>query len=167
VPTSYPYFKDDVKVHLVSILSTTDRILDVGAGSGGYAHLLRPELTNIDAVEIWEPYVERFNLTPLYKQIFIENIVTFKRLADYNYIIFGDVLEHLAVEDAHHLLTTITMLEIKCLVAVPYQYEQGAYDDNVYETHLQPDLTHDIFLNRYPYMQLFAKNHIYGYYINY
>jgi hypothetical protein len=39
--------------------------------------------------------------------------------------------------------------------------------DNVHETHLQPDLTPEIFLERYPMMKLLVGDDKYGYYINY
>lgn len=167
MPGSYGFFKNEVKLHLVSILFEIDRILDVGPGYGTYANLLKPELTNIDAIEIWEPYIQKFNLHSLYKNIFIGNILDFEKVRDYDYIIMGDVLEHIDTGNAQRLLTSITNFGIKCLVAIPYQYPQGEHDGNMYETYLQPDLTNEIFLNRYPEMKILFRNNVYGYYINY
>ena len=46
-------------------------------------------------------------------------------------------------------------------------YPQGPYEGNVYETHLQPDITPENFLERYPELKCLFKNDYYGYYINY
>lgn len=167
MPGSYHYFKNEVKEHLVSSLPSNTKFLDVGPGYGTYAVLLRPEFVNIDAVEIWEPYVEKFNLKSMYKNIYIDDIVNFKDIDQYNYIILGDVLEHISVENSQKLLQNITSLGVKCLVAVPYMYPQGEHDGNIYESHLQPDLTHELFLKRYPQMKELFRNEFYGYYINY
>lgn len=167
MPGSYDFFKKEVKLHLISTLSPADKILDVGPGYGTYANLLAPELTNIDAIEIWEPYITKFNLKNLYKNVFNENILEFKDIGNYKYIIMGDVLEHISVIDAQRLLDDITLRKIKCLVAIPYMYPQGSHDGNVYETHLQPELTHETFLDTYPQMKVLFKNNLYGYYINY
>jgi hypothetical protein len=79
----------------------------------------------------------------------------------------GDVIEHLSVDDAKKILDSISASNKKCMVAVPYLFEQGEEYGNVHETHLQPDLTHEIFLSRYPQMNLLYKDENYGYYINY
>ena len=85
----------------------------------------------------------------------------------YDYFIFGDIIEHLSIEDATDLLNYINMRKQKCMVAIPFEMEQGEEHGNIHETHLQPDLTHEIFLERYPFMKLLFKNDLYGYYINY
>ena len=42
--------------------------------------------------------------------------------------------------------------------------EQGICEDNVYEIHLQPDLTPTNMLERYPRLTLLCANDLYGYY---
>jgi hypothetical protein len=79
----------------------------------------------------------------------------------------GDVLEHITFVQAKNLLDKITAKDKLCLVAVPYMYEQGESEGNVHEIHHQADLTHEIFLERYPCMKLLYKDDGYGYYINY
>ena len=76
-------------------------------------------------------------------------------------------LEHLSVEDAEELLTTIDVLGIECMVAVPYMMAQdGAEYGNDYETHHQADLTPEVMLERYPGLKPLYTNQWYGYYIN-
>lgn len=166
MPYSYDYFKLEVGRHLVKNLPPDTKILDAGAGSGKYGSMLRHWFNYIDALEIFEPYIEQFKLNEIYNNVYNDNIVSFD-ISIYDYIIMGDILEHLSVEDAHNLLTKIHLSNKKCLVAIPYTMEQGEVNGNIYETHLQPDLTHEVFLFRYPMMKLLYRNFEYGYYINY
>jgi len=166
MPYSYDYFKLEVGRHLVKNLSPDTKILDAGAGSGKYGSMLRHWFNYIDALEIFEPYIEQFKLKEIYNTVHIGNIIDFD-ISMYDYIIMGDILEHLSVENAHDLLSKIHLLGKKCLVAIPYTMEQGEVNGNIYETHLQPDLTHEVFLFRYPMMKLLYRNFEYGYYINY
>lgn len=142
------------------------QILDVGPGSGSYGIKLRDYFKQIDACEIYEPYVSQFVLKGIYNRVYVQDIVHF----DYNrydYIILGDVLEHLSVDQAQNLISDISDHRNYCMVAIPYEMEQDDVGGNIYERHLQPDLTHDIFLKRYPQMRLLFKNEIYGLYVNY
>jgi autotransporter strand-loop-strand O-heptosyltransferase len=53
------------------------------------------------------------------------------------------------------------------MVAIPYTMEQdGEEYGNVYETHLQPDLTPDIMKQRYPQLVSLYTNQWYGYYVS-
>lgn len=166
MPTSYNFFKDDVKNHLVNNINHSSKILDVGPGCGTYGILLKPEFKNIDAVEIWEKYIDKFQLKKIYNNVYVENILNFD-FSNYDYLIIGDVLEHIDLKNAQDLVKRICLLNKKCLIAVPYMYEQGTYDGNIYETHLQPDITQENFLQRYPQLKCLFKNNFYGYYINY
>lgn len=167
MPGSYHFFKKEYKEHMVSNFQTSIKILDVGPGYGTYSVLLSPEFKNIDAIEIWAPYIDQFNLHNLYNNIHLGSITHFDGMGEYEYIIMGDVLEHIAVPDAQALLKRIKDKGVKCMVAVPYTYAQGAHEGNIHETHLQPDLTHELFLERYENMHLLFNNEQYGYYINY
>ena len=53
------------------------------------------------------------------------------------------------------------------MVGVPYNYIQGEWEGNVYETHLQPDLTKENMVERYPHLKYLMGDEGYGYYINY
>ena len=84
----------------------------------------------------------------------------------YDCIIMGDILEHLTIKDAQKILNRITKNKQKCLVAVPYTMEQEEEEGNIYETHLQPDLTPENMLERYKQLKFLIGNNKYGYYIN-
>jgi len=166
MPYSYPLFKDVVRKHITDSFHKNIKILDVGAGSGVWSDLLYEDFRNMDALEIFQPYIEQFNLKDKYRNVFCADILKFD-FSKYDYLIMGDVVEHIDVKDAYVLLSKINMSFKYCMVAVPYLYEQGIMYDNEYEIHKQPDLTHEIFLRRYPMMRTFCKDDKYGYYINY
>jgi len=166
MPNSYGYFKPEVKDWFVENVPTSKRLLDVGPGQGTYSDLLRNLGYRMDAVEVWAPYVDQFSLRTKYDNVYIENILEFN-WTDYDFIILGDVLEHLGKEDAKRLINAMHFHGKHFLVAIPYTMEQdGEEYGNTYETHLQPDLTPDIMLERYPGLVPLYINNWYGYYVN-
>jgi len=165
MPESYGYFKDEVKNYLKNHVPLNHKILDVGPGLGTYSNLLRDFGYKMDCVEIWEPYVNEYNLKEKYDNVFIGDIMDFD-FSEYQFIILGDVLEHLTKEDGIKLIEKIHITRKRCLVAIPYTMEQGEYYGNIYEAHLQPDLTLEIMTERYPQLEMIYSNSQYGYYIS-
>jgi hypothetical protein len=168
MPTSYPIYKDSVRNWFLENVPLDTSILDIGAGCGTYSDLLRGYGYKMDAVEIWQPYIDKYDLLNKYDVVYNENInnMTLGHYELYDFYILGDVLEHLSVEEAQFLLSFLKMKDKRFLVAIPYQMEQGEYEGNVHETHLQPDLTPEIMEQRYPELEVLYSNQYYGYYIN-
>lgn len=164
MPESYGYFKNEVKNYIKENIPLNNKILDVGPGIGTYSNLLRGFGYKMDCIEIWEPYIHDFNLKEKYDNVYLGSIIDFD-ISDYDFIILGDVLEHLTKEDAVKLIEKIHVLGKKCLVAIPYTMEQGEYHGNIYETHLQSDLTLEIMSERYPQLEMIYSNTQYGYFI--
>ena len=165
MPHSYPFFKEDVKQWFIDNLPPGTKILDVGPGEGTYADLLEGLGYEMHAIEIYEPYVDRFYLKSKYKKVHVNNIMNFRpALGAYDFVILGDVLEHLTEADAKILIQDIKDRNMGCLVAVPYMMEQGEWEGNIHETHHQPDLTRHNVLERYPDLELLYANELYGYY---
>ena len=158
---SYPEGKNSVRDFLWYNLKPGAKILDVGAGGGTYRHLLGG-IYKWDAVEVWEPSA-RFIIT-WYDRVFGCDIRDFQYTEDYDLIIFGDILEHLSVEDAQRVLKEASRHSKAVLVAVPYCLPQEAINGNEAERHLQPDLTHTIFNERYPGFKRIHGSKYYGYY---
>lgn len=159
-------FVDDVRTHIANVVSRHHKILDVGAGSGTYVNLLAPLSYDIHALEIYEPYVRQFILPTMYRGVYVGDICTYD-YSEFDYLILGDVLQTIAVEPAQKLIKEICQSGKKCLVGVPYLYEQGPVGGNQYEEHLQPDLTPQVMQQRYPELQVLFRDLAYGYYINY
>lgn len=161
---SYPYYKKEVTQYLKNNFSEEATILDVGAGCGTYYEYLKDYFKNIEAIEIFEPNINNFKLKEKYQKVYNENILNFK-YDYYDIIIFGDILEHLDVEEAQQVLDYAFDKCKELIVAVPYLYPQGIAEDNIYEIHKQDDLTNEIMLQRYPKLKLLYGDNRYGYYI--
>lgn len=162
--TSYEFYKKDIKKYLEERFDENATILDVGAGCGTYYNLLHDYYKNIDAVEVFKPNIENYELEKKYREVYNINIKDFK-YCDYDIIIFGDIIEHLTVKDAQKVLKYAYKHCLEMIVAVPYMCEQGIAEDNIYEIHKQPDLTPENMIERYPMLKLLYSNDLYGYYV--
>ena len=161
---SYPYFKKEIASYLIDRFSNKCSVLDVGAGDGIYYDLIGDYFTKMDAVEIYMPNIKKYKLEWKYRTVYNTDIREFK-YEQYDIIIFGDVLEHLEVEEAQKVLEYALKRCREIVVAVPYCYKQGEIEGNKYEIHKQDDLTKENVLERYPYLKLLYGNEEYGYYI--
>ena len=162
--TSFSYFKEDIRDYLERNYKRNSKILDVGAGSGTYFELLHEYFKDIEGVEIFRPNIEKYELENKYKKVYNVDIRDFK-YDFYDIIIFGDIIEHLEIEDAKEVLKYALGRCKEAIVAVPYCYKQGIEYDNVYEIHKQDDLTPANMQERYPELELLYGNSEYGYYI--
>ncbi len=166
MPHSVEHGKERAIRYIEDNVQSTEAVLDVGPGSGIYGRQLRKRsYKHVDAVEIFPRYIDEFQLHDVYDEIFVEDIRTFTPRRPYQLMIFGDVLEHLAAEDAQ---ATIQRLKASCgimLFSLPWCFEQGAIDGNLHETHLQADLTPQIVKLRYPGMQQIYESELIGVYI--
>lgn len=159
MPYSTSKFKNEIKSLLIEKFPDRETtIVDVGAGAGSYADLLGGQYRNIDAVEIWRPYIAEFGLAGKYRNVFCEDASDFFRKAScprYDVAILGDVLEHLAVNEAADMIERCVARCGYVLVIVPFSCEQEESHGNHYERHLQPDLTFETMSERYgEYLEL-------------
>lgn len=162
--TSYKYFKKDVRNYIIDNFKKNIEILDVGCGEGTYYDLLKDYFANIDGVEVYAPNIEKYELRSKYRHIYNKDIRDFE-YKYYDLVIFGDILEHLEVEEAQKVLRYAIEHSLEVIVAVPYMYEQGIVEGNTYEIHKQDDLTPENVLERYPELELLYGNKDYGYYV--
>ena len=166
MPTSYPFFKQEIKQFILENIPSNSSILDLGVGCGTYSDMLKKYGYYMEGVEIHNPYINQYNLNSKYDQLHNTNLLEFNSYNHYDLVIMGDVLEHLSVSDARDVITKYLDKGSNLLIAVPFLMEQGEYEGNTYETHLQPDLTLEIMNERYPELELLYGNNYYGYYIN-
>src|SRR3990167_5439816 len=89
---SKPIIKDWLEQH-----PDIKTIVDLGPGAATYAKLMGGDYI-WKAVEIWGPYVEKFNLNEYYQEIRIGDI-RYMELPTGDCCIAGDILEHLRRED--------------------------------------------------------------------
>ena len=117
----------------------------------------------MDAVEIYEPNIVNHALEKKYNFVFHGDIADYK-YEWYDLIIFGDVIEHMSVDKAQSVLDYAWHRCRDMIVAVPYLYTQPAIYGNPWEEHIQNDLTHIIFSQRYKGFEPLWMNVEYGYY---
>ena len=113
--------------------------------------------------EIFTPNIEKHNLKALYRQVFNTDIKDFY-YEWYDLIIFGDVIEHMTVENAQQVIRNAWDKCEDMIIAVPYLYFQDELYGNKWEKHLQPDLTPKVFEKRYPGFEVIWANNEYAYY---
>ena len=137
MPHSHPFGKEWA-ADLFAV-AQPKRILDIGAGAGMWVDALRhraPEPQHWIAVEVWEPYIEKYALASKYDEI-INTDVRFITLPDIDLVIAGDVLEHIPEAEAVVLVERMKWHARHVLISVPVvHYEQGALEGNPHETHL-------------------------------
>lgn len=163
IATSYGYFKPEIQKWIYDNFSEESKILDVGPGSATYYKLLNSKYKNIDAVEVYEKNIIDYDLKNKYKNVVNKDIKDFE-YEYYDLIIFGDIIEHLTVEEAQNVLNYAYDRCKNMVVAVPYLLPQDA-NENPYELHKQGDLTIENMKERYPKLKLLYGNSKYGYYI--
>ena len=168
---SYNAGKDQVIDYIMGLYSEGYkkeymRILDVGACDGKWAALLRQAGYDgiLDAVEIFTPNV--IKILTLYDNVFAGDIFDYRYAKrTYDVAIFGDVIEHMEILDAQFVLGYAQDSCGEVIVGVPYLYHQDAIYGNEWERHIQDDLTHELFMERYPGFERFVHPQTdYGYY---
>lgn len=135
------------------------QILDVGPGAGIYADLVKERELNcdIDAVEIWEPYIRGFKLEEKYRTVYHDDIRNwFARHNNsqdvyYDLIIFGDILEHMSKDDAIRMWEYARKKATYVMLSIPIvYYPQGHSHDNPYEEHVKDDWSTAEVLDSFP-----------------
>ena len=137
--------------------------LDVGACNGKWFDLVGDYLT-MDAIEIWMPNIQKYELAKKYRTVMCSDIIKTNYLF-YDLIIFGDVLEHMSVSEAQKVIEYARPRCRDMLIAIPFLYEQGVKNGNPYEIHVQDDLTPELFEQRYPGFKPIFMSDNYAYYV--
>lgn len=112
-------------------------VLDVGAGDGKWGLLLRGRVNRIIGVEVWEDYINKYDLRSKYDEVVHCDIRYFNFQEFYDVIILGDVFEHLLYNEAVALLPRLKNNCYKMLLTIPISYcpQDGTVYGNPYETH--------------------------------
>ena len=145
-PESRPWIVNKIDV------SGAETVLDVGAGSGTYSDALKRAgiNLNIEAVEVWKPYIEEFDLENKYDKVYEQDI---RDRTDFNYdvVIFGDILEHMTEEEALAVWDKVSKQAKNAVIAIPIiHYHQPAINGNPYEEHITEDWTAEKVVDTFP-----------------
>jgi predicted TPR repeat methyltransferase len=122
------------------------KILDVGPGHGTYSLLLRSQLpqSHWSAVEIWEPYVERFGLEKIYDEVLIQDIREYAPQSPaFDLVLLGDVIEHMTQIEAQKAVEFLLQRSQLLLISIPIiDMPQAEVEGNPYERHIKADWNH-------------------------
>ncbi len=150
-----PYSADEGKDWFVKKLTSNSifTVLDVGPGAGIYGQLVNKNMTvigSVDAVEVWEPYIRKFNLNKIYTHVAVCDIRDWSNFS-YDLVIFGDVLEHMSRDDARAVWDFAAKRAKFAYISIPIvHYPQGEYDGNPYEEHVEDHWHHEEILDWFP-----------------
>ena len=137
---SDPINKPWTQEKIIELKPTT--VLDVGAGQGVYLDLIRQGLgagVIVNAVEVWQPYIDQFDLENRYNKLFAMDVKNMTNFA-YDLVILGDVLEHMSEQSAVELWDRISQQAKYAIISIPIiHYHQDAINGNPYEIHVEED----------------------------
>jgi hypothetical protein len=139
---------------------------DVGAGGGSWLDAMRPwfPYARWTAVEVWEPYVAKFDLLSRYHAVLVGDVREVA-LPFADVTLLGDVLEHMSVGEAVEVWERARAQSRLVIASVPLgEHPQGHVHGNAYETH-RATWTHDDVLMRLPGVKLNYIGEIVGVYV--
>lgn len=147
MPNSIRENNNDVRA-FVATHPEIQTALDVGPGEGTYHTLLGDLIPAMDAIEIWEKNIEEFKLRDRYRTVWHNDIRKWNDklyTGDFDLIIFGDVLEHMEVDEAVAVFNKALEHSKWVLVSVPIvHFPQDAIDGNKHEAHKIEDPLDDL-----------------------
>jgi hypothetical protein len=163
---SNPENKPWAQQKIIELKPTT--VLDVGAGQGTYLNLIRDGLgagVIVNAVEVWQPYIDEFNLLNRYDKLFPIDVRDMTNFG-YDLVILGDVLEHMSESDALILWERISKQAKYAMISIPIvHYHQDAINGNPYEVHVEEDWTVEKVLEKFSHIVEHNKFEVTGTFI--
>jgi predicted TPR repeat methyltransferase len=173
MPFSYREGKGYIKKWLGKRSKSIINVLDLGVGSGTYYNFFTkkyPLLTHSTwtGVEVWTPYIEKYELKSKYSCLINEDIrtVDYTSLGKFDLTFAGDILEHITKQEAINLVNTILKISSTLIISIPIiHFPQDEYEGNPYEAHIKDDWTHEEMIETFPQIKQFAKGNKIGVYI--
>jgi hypothetical protein len=135
-------------------------VVDVGPGEGTYSKLLRKPHQYWLAVEIWGPYISKYQLQNLYNKVVIADVVYWDPIFC-DVCICGDVIEHLQPSDAKRAICKLKKMSNHLILSIPIGFcPQGEAEGNPYERHIDPHWTFEkvVAIAGYPHKFLISKD---------
>ena len=140
-----PFSSNSGKNYIRSIVGTPKTVLDIGAGCGTYKDMFC-DMQNVHwtALEIWEPYVEKYGLRNKYDKVIVADVRDWEPEGTYDVCFCGDILEHMTAEQAAKVLEKLKACCDKVIVSIPLgHYPQDEYDGNPHEVHVEDNWSHE------------------------
>ena len=129
-------------------------VCDIGAGSGTYIELLSEtnHLAKWHGLEVWEPYVEKYDLRNRYDVLTVEDARKWAagNTQQFDVAIAGDVIEHMTKEESLELYKHLITNSQVVVMSIPIvHYPQDEYEGNPYERHVKDDWSHQEVLDSF------------------
>ena len=141
MPESDPLVRSAaIELIRVNALRLSKPILEIGVGNGYYGRTLKSMYSRAEiyGIEIWPGYLTSKHLD-WYKAVILADALSFNYSLfkdKLSLIIAADVVEHFEKEDAIKIINEWKKYVPWIIVTLPIQdFEQGAYQGNVHETH--------------------------------
>jgi hypothetical protein len=145
MPCSSPIFDSELELYFREVHHSS--VLDIGAGEGKYAEMLRrvqPQ-TKLIAVELDAGYVEEYRLRDLYDEVWGRDAADL--MSDlgrtYDAVILGDCIEHMRKSVGLDLLNFLVYRSRIIVVKFPVQMVQDPYQGHESEAHISVWSEHD------------------------
>lgn len=141
-----PYSADQGKQETIDWIDSIphNTMLDIGPGAGVYADMINSRgmwYTLLDAVEVWQPYIDTFGLKYKYTNVYNVDIRNHDNF-NYDVVIMGDILEHMTKEEAIAVWDKCASQAKHAVISIPIvHYPQGHEFGNPYEEHIKDDWT--------------------------
>ncbi len=158
MPSSSKEGKLIIKSWIEEFSSEVNTVVDLGVGNGTYHKLFcrkNPILKHAKwiGIEVWEPYIELYNLKNVYNYIEQEDIrlVDYQKFGNIDIVFVGDVLEHMTKEEAVHLIKKLLVNSKRVIVSIPIiHYPQDEVGGNPFERHIKDDWSHQEMIDTFP-----------------
>lgn len=172
MPWSEPEGKDVIGGWLHPNKDSIQRVLDIGVGSGTYHN----EFGQADkllshakwiGIEVWEPYIDRFNLNEKYDVIINHDArsLDYSKLDRFDVVFLGDVLEHMTKDEAIALIDKVSQVSNRVIISIPIIHlPQGEAEGNPYEVHVKDDWTHEEVMQTFK-VDKFSTGRVVGVYL--
>ncbi len=104
-------YRQEMLAYLLNNLSSTSKILDVGAGQGTWYHILHNHFKTIDALEVFEPTAQFLKTHKLYNKVIVAEATQYpiEHYKKYDCVILGDVLEHIPTQEAQKYINALSL----------------------------------------------------------
>jgi predicted TPR repeat methyltransferase len=174
MPSSNKEGKKVIKEWIEEISSEVNTIIDLGAGNGNYHRLFYSKNNAIlrhakwIGIEVWEPYIELYNLKNIYDHIEQEDIrlVDYQKFGNIDLVFAGDVLEHMTKEEAVNLIAKLLTSVKRIIISIPIvHYPQDEVGGNPFERHVKDDWSHQEMMDTFPQIKKYWQGKVIGVYL--
>jgi predicted TPR repeat methyltransferase len=173
MPSSNKEGKAIIKDWIGEFSSDVNTIVDLGVGEGQYHWRFCRKSSILKhakwiGIEVWEPYIELYNLKNVYDHIEQEDIrlVDYQKFGGIDLVFAGDVLEHMTKEEAVELMTTLLANSKRIIISIPIiHYPQDEVNGNPFERHVKDDWSHQEMIDTFPQITKHWQGKVIGVYL--